>query len=226
MKYMLLYDFFHILKEKYRYIITYFIVILILIFYQYMLKMTLSNVFYGVLGLEIYNNNLLFVLNFILTKTVFLFVTFQIFTHDFKTGLDNLFLRIDSKKWVLFKICSHLVITFFFKLFLYFLVGITLFILYGSLSKIPIIVVFLYDFIYTLSLQLLFVFIYYLYQVKPFIGLFSLATVVSFWQIIFPKFSFIKKYLLVYIVLFLITNILLRKIYQKNYVVLFERNSD
>lgn len=226
MKYILLCDFFNIFKIKGHYFKAYILFLLLLLVVLHFLHLNESDVFYAIFGLQI-KQNPIFLLTYILTRIIFVFLSFQLFTYDFKNNISNLFLRIKPFYWIISRIFSNILILLLLKIFTYFIINSICFLLYDSWFSIFYIFTYLCcDIIYTLFLQIFFIFIYFLYQYSPTFSILLLFLNVLNIFIFFPKLTFISDYWCIYMLLCLFYIIILILLYKSKYVILFERNSD
>ena len=223
MKYMLCCDIFRIFKIKAHYFKSYMILILLILFILYLLRFDKMDVFYIIFGLEI-KQNPIFMLTYILTRILFLFFSFLLFTYDFKNNVSNLFLRIKPFYWIVFRICSNVLILLFIKIFIYFFINFICFFLYDSWFSIFYILRYLFfDISYTLFFQMFLIFIYFLCQYRLFLSFILLILNIF---ILFPRLNFIYDYWWLYILLSLFYMVALIMFYKNQYIILFERNSD
>ena len=221
MRYIMMNDFYQILKEKSKYFISYFIVICIFFIFESCLHFDYNDIYLSLLGIKIIKKNILFILLYLSNILISLFIAYNIFSNDFKNSLDNLFLRISPRKWLFCKSISCLFFTFLFRGILCFMVTSILFFFYKVID-IWYILVFLKSIFYFTFIQFLFILIVYLLQSKKYV-LFLLP--------IFLFFLFLGSILIilsdiwwVYLMLSILSIILLMYVYGHCFVNLFERN--
>ena len=93
----------------------------------------------------------------------FLFIYIDIYLKDLDKNLENIFLRINSKKYISKKIILSMLITFMLKFIQYVIITITLLLFNHFSLEFNILKLFFIDFLYTISMQLIFLLIYMIF---------------------------------------------------------------
>lgn len=223
MQYIFINDFYQIFKAKYKYFLAYFIVILVLLFFELFLKVEGDKIFLSLMGIKIIKNNIIFLLLYLINIIISLFIAFNIFLADFKNSSGNIFLRILPKKWIIFKSLSCFFITLFLRILLFLLIF-AIYIIINEKINLVFTILFIKNIFYLFFLQLLFVSILYLFN---FSKCFFLSIIIIIICLLFPKILlFYSNRWMLYIFLDILFILFLIKIYRSCYVKLFERNGD
>lgn len=221
MQYILINDFYQVLKAKYKYLIAYFIITYIFLFFELFLQLDYRDIFLSLMGIKIVKNNILFILLYLSSIIMSLFIAYNIFSYDFKNSLDNLFLRISPKEWLVCKSISCLFFTIFFRLILFLTVVIIL-VLFSKNITIQFILLFLKSILYFSFIQSLFILFVFLFQSKRYISFifFMFIFVVFLNKIIIMSLNICLVYLLLNVLLMVI----LMYTFENCFVNLFERS--
>lgn len=218
-------DLSQIFKIRKKILLSYFLSILFLVLFTNILGISYMNIFYGILGFKFYKNNPIFIISYILNKMFFIYVTFCLFTYDFKNAKGNLFMRFSPSNWMLLKINSNIIITVILRSIIYLIALLIIYLFSGN--TIPIINLlqyFLIDISYLLFIQLSSLFLFFLFQCKLILGIFFTLVycIFSSYYIIDLSFNFIWIYI-IFNFIFIILHIYF---FRNEYVTLFERSSD
>ena len=126
MKYIYINDLLYFIKNHKKLIFTYILTTILYFIYNYFIQEeTSSNLILETLTLncdfklDLWLNLIVFVLYI----SIHCFIALQLFINDFKNSPSNLFLRIDSRKWILCKLFSILTISILLLSTLIFLIG-------------------------------------------------------------------------------------------------------
>lgn len=225
MKFILINDFTQLIKHKYKYFISFFLVIIIFTYYQLILKNSSKTIFLSITGLEFLNNKVVSLILYLLNKLIILFAVYNMFVYDFRNSMDNLFLRISAKKWIMTKCFSIFLFISVFRMIVFLFIFIALKIAQSQpFDLLVLLSIYLKDTIYNIFLQSLLVLIIWLYQTHK--GILSMLIVlISFFsKLMFPKLSFITNYWWLYLVFGIVIYFLLSMIYINNFSILFEKN--
>ncbi len=221
MQYIMISDFYQILKEKYKYFVTYFIFIFIFLIFELFLQLDYGDIFLSLMGIKLVKKNILFILLYLSSILISLFIAYNIFSYDFKSSFNNIFLRISPKKWMFYKSVSCLFFTIFFRFTLFLIIATVLAFLYNN-GVIWYILLFLKSILYFSFIQLLFILVTCLFQTKK---------IISFLLSIFISIIFLSSILIflsdiwwIYLFLDILLIIILMYTYENCFINLFERN--
>lgn len=128
MKSILINDFMSLFFKNKKYIIGYYGIIVVAIIMAYILKYDMNKeLYYCILGLKFETSNDAFqTLLFLLNITVIVYVILYLFCNDLKNGLENIFLRLEVAKWIIYKIISIFLCLLFTRIVLYIIMSILL----------------------------------------------------------------------------------------------------
>lgn len=122
MKFILINDFAQLIHQKYKYFISFLISAIIFIIYQLLLDTSSESIFLSTVGMEIQDKKIVSLILYLLNKIILLFSIYNIFIYDFKNSMDNLFMRISTKRMIFFKCFSALLFIFVFRTLFFLLV--------------------------------------------------------------------------------------------------------
>lgn len=154
MKYILFNDV-NLIINKYRKVLIFNILILFIYLCVNISidNQTNINLFLSMLGINCtLDSNLLSIIMYIFNIIFIIFIPLVLIINDLE-HMDNIFLRLKIKKWITFKIMSILLITFTYKILIYIIIMIL-----GKNSSIM--YYFIKDYLFSISIQMLFMFIY------------------------------------------------------------------
>lgn len=221
MKYIFINDIFNFLKNKAKLIFLFLVFyISILIFYKVVYKIELSSEICDILGINYSSNfergllpNLLFIFNIFVN----IYICMYLFTYDINNNLENIFLRITQKKWLIYKMISIVLISAFIRVIIFFIA----FILFKGDVIFYFKVFALYN-IFIFVIQLFFLFIYIVISKSKlylliFIGLLLISLKFLDWDISVMNNIFFYLIFLIFILLYLIMSI-----FKYNYCKVFE----
>lgn len=189
--YMILNDLEFLLREKYREILLLIILPLLVLLVMYVgvykdgieiLKMTLG------LNLKKESFDIFNVAMLTFNIVIQLYLVLSLYAKDLKKGLDNIFLRLSSTRWYLMKEIITLLVTFLLKLIQYTLIIVILIItkksnlIFSVISKI-----FLSDFLFTITIQHIFILTYLNIRTLPKIIECLLFVIVVAFAMMVPK---------------------------------------
>lgn len=153
MNYIVKNDILYLLKYKKKIMLMYFLMIVIYIVVGLISKSSNdAQLFYDSLGLNCsLTKNVLVMMMYLFNVGIFLYISFILFTKDIKNGIDNIFLRLDKKKWLLVKIMSILLVTIIIKISVYLIL--TLLLLINGIHINNIVNLFIIDILYISIIQ-------------------------------------------------------------------------
>lgn len=221
MYYVLMNDLHQIIKSKYKYLIIYLFFICIFLVYEMFLKLDIRDILFSILGLEVVKKNILFLILYIANIMIALFISYQLFTNDYKNSKDNIFLRVLPNKWFIFKSISCFIINFLFRLIIFLITGVILFLFNKEIDMNFCIILFFKSSFYFYFIQILFLLTVYIYQTKPFL-LFPLILLILLFNKVIIQCCLGQWWL--YIIFGILINIIIIKIYNNIFTVLFEKN--
>lgn len=221
MQYIFVNDFNQIFRTKCKYFLAYFIIIIIILFYEILLQLNSHEMFLSLMGIKIINNNIIFLLVYLLNICISLFIAFNIFFNDFKNSICNIFSRVMPNRWIIYKIISCLACTFLFRIFMFFFILVLCSLLKKNISSV-FYIVFLKNFFYYFFLQLIFVSLICLFQSDNniLLSIFVVMVYLTFANILIFSFDMWHIYIYLDILLTLFMTVL----YKMCYIKLFERN--
>lgn len=113
MKFVLVNDLKKIIKSLKIWIILYYVIFISFMCFNYFINMSLINESYVIesFGLVMNNVNLLKVIISVFHIFFYIYLAIFLFFQDLKKGMCNLFLRLDNRKWLIYKIISIIAIT-------------------------------------------------------------------------------------------------------------------
>lgn len=128
MKSIVINDFMSLFLKNKKYIIGYYIIIIITIIMSQILKYDMDKeLCHCLLGLRFeIHDDVLQILLFLFHMTVIVYIVLYLFCNDLKNGLENIFLRLKVAKWIIYKIISIFLCLLFTRIVLYIIVGILL----------------------------------------------------------------------------------------------------
>lgn len=221
MKYIIVNDFLQILKQKYKYFITYFIATFIFLIFELFLQFDYHDILLSLMGIKIAKNNILFLLLYLSGILISLFIAYHIFSYDFRNSLNNIFLRVSPKKWFFCKSISCLFVTILFRFSLFLLISLFL-IIFCKNTFFWLNLLFLKNIFYFSFMQLLFILYIYLFQSRKYISFFLsiLISVIFLSKVLI----FLPSVWWIYLFLDILLTIILVYTYENCFVNLFERN--
>lgn len=221
MKYIIVNDFLQILKQKYKYFITYFIATFIFLIFELFLQFDYHDILLSLMGIKIAKNNILFLLLYLSGILISLFIAYHIFSYDFRNSLNNIFLRVSPKKWFFCKSISCLFVTILFRFSLFLLISLFL-IIFCKNTFFWLNLLFLKNIFYFSFMQLLFILYIYLFQSRKYISFlfFILISVIFLSKVLI----FLPSVWWIYLFLDILLTIILVYTYENCFVNLFERN--
>lgn len=165
-KYSLKNDCTFVFRYKKKHLILYFSIILVFILFQTKINLINAKELYlDSLGLDAsFEKNFISILVFLYHNIIIIYFQFLLFTKDLRNGPENLFLRVKLRKWYFVKILSITLFTLSIKFILHFFVTILFYFIYKNL-EIRICLYFkylLFSLIYTLIIQNILMFLYFL----------------------------------------------------------------
>lgn len=226
-KYSLKTDYTFVLKYKKKYLIWYFCIILVFILFQKKFNLiNVNDLYLDSLGLDAsFDKNFISILLFLYHNILIIYFQFLLFTKDLKNGPDNLFLRVKLKKWYFIKILSITIFTVVLKFILHVFVTALFYFVYENF-EIGIYLCFKYFIIlliYTIIIQNILMFLYFLKNTKL---KFTLLFILTFYAIlkniplsVIISIRNIKLSLIILCVLFISNTVL----FSKNYLSVFEK---
>lgn len=166
MKYIIKNDINYMIKKEFKIIIIYFAVAFLCpIFLSYDQYITIERLIYGSLGfgLPIKYLSIFEKLISCFSIITYLYLIFKIFTKDILNNMENLFLRISARKWLLYKIISVFLSSLILMFIYYNVVAFTIFLLKNNL-EINLIHLFIKNIEFIWCLQLLAIVLYVAYH--------------------------------------------------------------
>lgn len=165
MKYLILNDFCYLIKKRKFFILLLFVIPLIVTILNAKSSMKSLEIFFLATGTNVNLNelNVLEILMLLFSTFSFLFIYIDIYLKDLDKNLENIFLRINSKKYISKKIILSMLITFMLKFIQYVIITITLLLFNHFSLEFNILKLFFIDFLYTISMQLIFLLIYMIF---------------------------------------------------------------
>lgn len=128
MKYIFVNDLYSFFKKYKKYLIIYYMILLIYIGIKYISKCEFDTelllIIFGFINPK--NFSVLDITIFVLNYSFNIFIVFQLFDNDIKNGFCNIFLRIKKMKWLLLKIVSC-ILFMIIKIFIIFIFSIFIF---------------------------------------------------------------------------------------------------
>lgn len=189
--YMVLNDLEYLLREKYKEIVLLIIIpFLVLVIVNLELNSNGLEILKMTFGLNIKeeNLNIINIVMFAFNLIIQLYLVLCLYAKDLKRGLDNLFLRISSTKWYLIKESLTLIITALLKIIQYLLVvGIIFIAGKSNLAFSKIYGIFLSDFLFTITIQQIFILSYLNIKTLPKIIRYILILIIVLFAIVIPK---------------------------------------
>lgn len=189
--YMILNDLEFLFREKYKEILLLILLPLLVLLIIYIviykdgieiLKMTLG------LNLKKESFDIFNVAMLVFNIVIQLYLVLSLYAKDLKKGLDNIFLRLSSIRWYLAKEIITLFVTFFLKFIQYTLIIIILIISKKSNLNFSIISkIFLSDFLFTITIQHIFILTYFNIRTLPKIIECLLFVIIVAFAMIIPK---------------------------------------
>lgn len=194
MKYIFLNDICSFLKKYSKYLMLYFLILLIFIGIKYISKcefdIRLLLITIGFINPEDYS--VLDIAVFVLNCSFNFFIVFQLFDNDIKNGFCNIFLRFKKIKWILLKIISCVIFmsikSFLIVLFL---------ILFFKVNYLSLLIYFIIGILYTMFINIfIIIFMTYHTNVKSILAIlyglliflnvipFNVITLVNYWVFI------------------------------------------
>lgn len=223
MKYICLNDINHIFKKENKMLILYFIVIFLYFNLNILMGMNKdSTIYYNTLAIccDFSTSGWLEMLVFVFSIAIYVYITFQLFYKDIKFGLDNIYLRMNHKKWLLYKMTMIYFISALLLSIMYFI-----FYLLCLLHNIPLgISIFIYfkNLLYIFCVETIgLLFILVSSKIKILIPILILLFLSFF---LFLPTNILKMNILLPLLLLLFASILLLLIYRKVYIVLIENS--
>ena len=178
MKYLILNDFCYLIKKRKFFILLLFVIPLIV---------TILNAKSSMKSLEIFFLATGTILMLLFSTFSFLFIYIDIYLKDLDKNLENIFLRINSKKYISKKIILSMLITFMLKFIQYVIITITLLLFNHFSLEFNILKLFFIDFLYTISMQLIFLLIYMIFIIMKKKVYLVIITLSSLIKIIFSR---------------------------------------
>lgn len=188
MKYMIRNDVSYIFTNKRLLFILYFVAISFVSVLYIMGGMDTNNSLSIILGNNYKVNESLYIelIMYIFNIAIAVYLCFLLYIKDIRYNLDNIFLRVSPKNWIIKKNLIFLIIMAFFKVFEYLLITIMFYVCNKNIDLNYMILIMFKDYIYHLVIQYFLLFGYIviglLKKTKP---LFILVCL--FFIIIFPK---------------------------------------
>ena len=222
MKYIYINDLLYFIKNHKKLIFTYILTTILYFIYNYFIQEeTSSNLILETLTLncdfklDLWLNLIVFVLYI----SIHCFIALQLFINDFKNSPSNLFLRIDSRKWILCKLFSILTISILLLSISYIITIVLYLILINGNIEINVFV-FIKNLIFVLLIENLVVLLYTIFSKYSFIILMVLCVVlINIFKI--PT-NIVSMNIYILLILYFLMFILIVMINRKLYINLFE----
>lgn len=220
-KYILFNDISFFKEKSYVVYVIGYIILSILSFYIFKITGSIMNMetIYDMLGLNVsFKNDVLSISMFGLHFIFSIYIVFFLFTNNIRNGIDNVFLRIKSKNWILYKLFSVATIYFIIKVIIYCMLSLIL-----SINKIDINIFsfILLDYLYFLIVSCISLLIYILpllWQILILIFIFILSCIFPLFKVI----SFINCKIVLLIIL-LVVVFVIKMVFSKLYTNVFEK---
>lgn len=122
MKYILLNDINYVFRQKRKIIFSYFVIVLLyFVFNAIMRNLIDDKLFYDTLAISCNFSKAgwLEILMFIFSILIYLYIALQLFYKDIQIGIDNIYLRMTSIKWIRCKIVTIYIISVMLLCFMY-----------------------------------------------------------------------------------------------------------
>lgn len=222
MKYIYRNDLSYFIKNEKKIIITYLLYIIM----YFVLNLTLFSTDKNIMIIETLSldckfdlNEWLNLISFILYISIYCYIGLKLFIKDFKNNPSNIFLRMSSKKWILYKIFCISIISLVI-LFISYIMVISLYMILVNRNIGIDIVIFIKNYIFIIILQQLTIILYTIFSKYNFlILLIILSIVISIFNI--PT-SIISMNVYILIIMYIIVFFSILMINRKLYINLFE----
>lgn len=187
MKYFIRNDFDYLLKKRLRILIIMMIFPVLIAWVNVKSGYNFTQTIIASLGLSIKDGGgFLTLIAYLFNITIYLFLAVDIYIKDIRYQLDNLFLRMKLSDWYLKKSVLFVVYMFILKLLQHVILSLFIYVFGNKGINISSLYLFIYDFIYIIVLQSIFMLVYSGYmRFKKFKLVFVLIQLLTF--IIIPK---------------------------------------
>lgn len=120
---MMIHDFYDYFIKKRKFILCYIVITLLFILFENMMGVSSDTLITSALGLNYsLNTYILDIIMYIMNIGFTILSVVIIFSNDFNEGIENIFLRMNKKKWLCLKLLNIILIIFFTKVLLFFII--------------------------------------------------------------------------------------------------------
>lgn len=217
MKYLIYNDVFHFIRKRKLLILLIFLLPLLPVLLSINSQISLLDILFVSTGtnFDIDNFNILQLLMLLFNSFAFLYLTIDMFVKDLDDNLENIFLRIKPKKYIMLKSVFLMFFTFLLKLFQYILIIVITSLIKGINLDINVILLFFVDFTYLLLIQLGFLLIYIIFIILK-KNIYFLTFMIFLSLFIVPKNIWqTQKFIIIIVLLIIFLNILIKLIFSK-----------
>lgn len=225
MKYIIYNDIRYIVKKERKIVLLYlFIIVMLTFLFSYSNYSIDDNIIIKIFGLDCNFKEFdwIEILSYIFSMSIFILLSFKTYIRDMKNNLENIFLRISKKRWIIYKLISIFISTFLILILGYLIVYLILIVINNIYSK-DIIKLFTKNLLYVYFIQLISIIIYCLFKANCHYIFISIIISIFILNLCFNIFSIISINLYLIILSYLIFIILYLKIIIKKLTVIFEK---
>ena len=200
MKYIFIKDFYNYFKYHKKIWISYIVIIFLSILFGNLIGLQLKDSIAMSLGLNCSpNSGILEIIMYILNIGFYILPVLLVINTDIKFNADNLFLRIDLKKWLYGKILSIIIILFVQKIITFIVIAaICLFYNYTPFGFID---VFINNYLLILFIQLLFFMVYIISSYSKRIIIFFILVLLLLIKYLFINSYTVNKVLIMFLII-------------------------
>lgn len=224
MKYILINDILSFFKKFFKLILSFFILLISVLLVQILIGNVIDIEFFeNIIGLNSNIEDGLFpTLMFLLNLGFHLVMIFQIFNNDIKNGTENILLRINMSKWILYKFISIFLLNNLFRIVVYLCTIIVLFI-FGKVFPFEILLkCYFINIIFIFFIDSIFLIIYGLTKKKTYLlSIFILILVICI-DFLFINVSFLTNQIYIFIILTVILLLIFYFLIKKRYINILE----
>lgn len=217
MKYLIYNDVFHFIRKRKLLISLIFLLPLLPVLLSINSQISLLDILFVSTGtnFDIDNFNILQLLMLLFNSFAFLYLTIDIFVKDLDDNLENIFLRIKPKKYIMLKSVFLMFFTFLLKLFQYIFIIVVTALIKGINLDINVVLLFFMDLTYLLLIQLGFLLIYIIFIILK-KNIYFLTFMIFLSLFIVPKNIWqTQKFIVIIVLLIIFLNILIKLIFSK-----------